>query len=378
MKSPSTQDLHEAAQLQSNGAYINSGKVVENPALTDVLFGRGVATNRHPGNEKFRAIVNQHVDVYLTSTKKQKTMISRSIVNKVHTELDPPGRFLEKNTKTGGVWQEVNIKRALEKTAQALRDGAAPMRKQLSEDMSDPAFMDAVFDGSDTAGKSSSLNTSTKKSKKHQRTKPVSLIVDLTSSDSHCVPVAKKQRLDPRYEAHNDQSLPQQNFLHPMTQAYEQTQSGHHRQVSFQPPLTPLQPPVQVQYDMSMPYQDMSSAMQYYPQTPITTDGVWVNHDCSNTMYQQPCSAPDCYAPIPLLSSGCHENALPNATSVSGFLKVLQPALSLTNEDFLRTALMDDESTGRIDLDGGDGIGGDLDILEEIIRDEYGAHEFLK
>ena len=31
------------------------------PTHTDVLLGRGVATNRHPGNENFRAIVAQHV-----------------------------------------------------------------------------------------------------------------------------------------------------------------------------------------------------------------------------------------------------------------------------------------------------------------------------
>ena len=31
------------------------------PTDTDVLLGRGVATNRHPGNENFRAIIAQHV-----------------------------------------------------------------------------------------------------------------------------------------------------------------------------------------------------------------------------------------------------------------------------------------------------------------------------
>ena len=31
------------------------------PTHTDVLLGRGVATNRHPGNENFRAIIAQYV-----------------------------------------------------------------------------------------------------------------------------------------------------------------------------------------------------------------------------------------------------------------------------------------------------------------------------
>jgi len=118
---------------------------IENPTHTDVLLGRGVATNRHPGNENFRDIVSKHVDVYVTSTKKQKMMISRSIVDMVRRDLDPPGRFLEKDPETG-LWSEVGDKKALEKTAQALRDGAAPLRKQLSEDMSDPTFLAAVFD----------------------------------------------------------------------------------------------------------------------------------------------------------------------------------------------------------------------------------------
>ncbi|KAL3768550.1 hypothetical protein ACHAWO_011505 [Cyclotella atomus] len=116
----------------------------DNPTDNDVLLGRGVSTNRHPGNVSFRNLVGQHVNMYVTSTKKQKTLISRSIVDTVNREWDPPGRFLEK--QPSGLWSEVNTKKALEKTAQALRDGAFPLRKQLSEDFSDPSFLAAVFD----------------------------------------------------------------------------------------------------------------------------------------------------------------------------------------------------------------------------------------
>ena len=102
------------------------------------------------GTHQVIALVSHNTqDIYVTSSKKQKSMISRSIVDKVKTELNPPGRFLSKNTKTG-LWQEVHDRRALEKTAQALRDGAAPLRKQLLEDMSDPCFLDNLFeDGSE-------------------------------------------------------------------------------------------------------------------------------------------------------------------------------------------------------------------------------------
>ena len=70
--------------------------------------------------------------------------ISRSIVEAVRS-LAPPGRFLEKNPCTG-LWSDIGHKKAVEKTSQALRDGAASLRKQLSADLGDPEFLNAVFD----------------------------------------------------------------------------------------------------------------------------------------------------------------------------------------------------------------------------------------
>jgi hypothetical protein len=80
----------------------------------------------------------------VSSTKRQKMQISRSIVDAVRS-LDPPGRFLEKDLDTG-LWSDSGHKKAVEKTSQALRDGAASLRKQLSADMGDPDFFIAVFD----------------------------------------------------------------------------------------------------------------------------------------------------------------------------------------------------------------------------------------
>ena len=114
------QDAFHQQSDNSNGAQLN---LTDRPNDTDVLLGRGMGINRHPGNENFRAIVSQqavsgikpspshatlyiaHIstlvtlvhtrlrqDAYMASTKRQKMMISRSVVEKVH-ELDPPGRF---------------------------------------------------------------------------------------------------------------------------------------------------------------------------------------------------------------------------------------------------------------------------------------------
>lgn len=64
----------------------------------DVLCGRGVTTNRHPGNTKFRSLVGCNKEVYVSSTKKQKMLISRSIVTAVR---GLGGRFLEMDRETG-------------------------------------------------------------------------------------------------------------------------------------------------------------------------------------------------------------------------------------------------------------------------------------
>ena len=62
--------------------------------------------------------------------------ITRSIIDHIHT-LSPPGRFLEKDDVTGK-WRECDMKRAHEKTAQTLRDGAARLRtskRSISDEM---------------------------------------------------------------------------------------------------------------------------------------------------------------------------------------------------------------------------------------------------
>ena len=58
--------------------------------------------------------------------------------------MDPPGRFLDKDPVTG-LWFDIGHKKAIEKTSQALRDGAAVLRRQLSADLGDPGFLNTVF-----------------------------------------------------------------------------------------------------------------------------------------------------------------------------------------------------------------------------------------
>jgi hypothetical protein len=99
----------------------------------DVLSGRGVNISQHPGNERFRALVNTRSDDeycadYSTS---EKRAVAREIIAHIHG-LDPPGRFLKRSAGRGhprvstksleGPWIELTMDEAVKKTCQALRD----------------------------------------------------------------------------------------------------------------------------------------------------------------------------------------------------------------------------------------------------------------
>ena len=96
----------------------------------DVLCGRGGGTNVHPGNRRFRDLINANRRAYLKARKNDKPAISRSIVRTIR-EMN--GRFLKKDEKSG-LWFEIGDDGAREKTSQALRQRAPEMRKILFED----------------------------------------------------------------------------------------------------------------------------------------------------------------------------------------------------------------------------------------------------
>jgi len=96
----------------------------------DVLCGRGGGTNVHPGNRRFRDLINANRRAYLKARKNDKPAISRSIVRTIR-EMN--GGFLKKDEKAG-LWFEIGDDGAREKTSQALRQRAPEMRKILFED----------------------------------------------------------------------------------------------------------------------------------------------------------------------------------------------------------------------------------------------------
>ena len=75
-------------------------------------------------------LVAANKQLYITLPKRQKMLLSRSIVNAVRSQ-NPPGRFLQKEGKTK-LWFDVGDQRAQEKTSQALREGAPDIRKKVA------------------------------------------------------------------------------------------------------------------------------------------------------------------------------------------------------------------------------------------------------
>ncbi|KAG7369720.1 hypothetical protein IV203_027466 [Nitzschia inconspicua] len=105
-------------------------KDIPQPHAHDVLCGRGGGTNNHIGNSHWRMLVAANKQLYVTLPKRQKMLLSRSIVNAVRSQ-NPPGRFLQKDSKSN-LWFDVGDQRAQEKTSQALREGAPEIRNKTA------------------------------------------------------------------------------------------------------------------------------------------------------------------------------------------------------------------------------------------------------
>ena len=97
----------------------------------DVLCGRGGIVNTHVGNVHWRMLVAANKQLYSQLNKKQKQMLSRSIVHAVRTQR-PMGRFLQRQGPQSALWCDVGDARAVEKTSQALREGN-PQQQQQKE-----------------------------------------------------------------------------------------------------------------------------------------------------------------------------------------------------------------------------------------------------
>lgn len=85
------------------------------------------------GNEYFRALVRKHKVAYVACPKPQKGKYSRIIVDEIYIR---GGRFLKQNT-TDKLWYDIGDKKALDKTRQALREGAPELLKEIKPEVRD-------------------------------------------------------------------------------------------------------------------------------------------------------------------------------------------------------------------------------------------------
>ncbi|KAL9180338.1 hypothetical protein ACHAXT_008308 [Thalassiosira profunda] len=92
------------------------GSPVQTPHSHDVISVRG--STSHPGNARFAKKVAANKNEF-SDPRIKKVVISARIVAQIRA-LDPPGRFLKKDPKTG-LWVEIGDKQAWKKAEQAMR-----------------------------------------------------------------------------------------------------------------------------------------------------------------------------------------------------------------------------------------------------------------
>lgn len=109
---------------------------IKEPHKNDVLYGRGGGTNHHPGNKRYRIMVECRKVDYVSSKRLDKPLVALEIIREWRAQ-DPPGRFLKMDEHTG-LWNDVGDKKAREKTSQALREKAPSLRKQQQGDVAYP------------------------------------------------------------------------------------------------------------------------------------------------------------------------------------------------------------------------------------------------
>jgi hypothetical protein len=96
------------------------------PNENDIILGRASVTRTHPGNVKYRELVDAKKSAYAIAKRKEKKNIAIGILNEVR-RLGV--RFLKEDV-TSGRWFDIGNDKALSKVSQALREGQ-PERKKI-------------------------------------------------------------------------------------------------------------------------------------------------------------------------------------------------------------------------------------------------------
>jgi hypothetical protein len=112
--SPAPTPVSIASPDSTSSSVTSPGNFVFHP--NDVLFGRGKVAVDHPGNAKFRRLVDVYMRKYEEAERLEKTCIAEVIVQMVK---ETNGRFLKQEA---GGWDEVDGPAARKKVAHAFRN----------------------------------------------------------------------------------------------------------------------------------------------------------------------------------------------------------------------------------------------------------------
>ena len=100
------------------------------PGPCDVICARGKEAKQHPGNQRYRAIIQKTLDRYAeASSRYEKTVIVTDVVEAIRA-ASPDGGFVKQEN---GVWYEVGDHLAREKTGQVFRDSLSSLYRSSTK-----------------------------------------------------------------------------------------------------------------------------------------------------------------------------------------------------------------------------------------------------
>lgn len=134
---PEISDLHPTEFCYPNDdiRHAKSRKLpLSKPGPADVLCGKGNGTKHHPGNVTYREVVARYKRRCVLAQKFDKPMYARQVVFDVRYH---GGLFLKRGEPQKGehpdLYYDIGDEAAIKKAAQALREGAEKLRKELFE-----------------------------------------------------------------------------------------------------------------------------------------------------------------------------------------------------------------------------------------------------
>lgn len=142
--------LPEIAVSESVSSISSESGGVLKPHDNDVLCRRGGRILRNPGNIKYRKLIDSKKKVFRFSTQKLKPSIAMSVVDSIYHQ-EPPGRFLQQDTKTGQ-WFDIGKIKAIQKTNVALgqnRKDQGDKKKANSQQAKHAEITDTDSNGDD-------------------------------------------------------------------------------------------------------------------------------------------------------------------------------------------------------------------------------------